>query len=261
VFFTNSGSESADTAVDAVEPLLPMAPEQAKAGMAEFQKLTAAMLVERDYQQIPSGRFVKRSGWQKITTGYSISCTILVEEVLARDENGEPTRARAIVRATDRHGRHQDGSGRCSITESRFRRPEGKGKVEHDVTSTAVTRAQNRAVSNLVGYGQVSAEEMDSDGAPAPLYGPEAGEQGDREAAAVIQRMHPEIDGYWLVKLFKTTLGVEHIPEAGLRALKALQWALDHPSESSGNARQDAAASAPEGRTPNTPDTKGSSDE
>jgi len=46
-----------------IEPPLPMAPDQAKTAMEQFQALTAAMLGAEDRQQISADRkFVKRSG-------------------------------------------------------------------------------------------------------------------------------------------------------------------------------------------------------
>lgn len=49
-----------------VEPLLPMSPDAARQAMKKYQELTAAMLTAEDWQAIPSGKFVKRSGFQKI---------------------------------------------------------------------------------------------------------------------------------------------------------------------------------------------------
>ena len=134
-----------------VEPLLPMEPEAARAAMQKYRELTDAMLVVDDWQTLQGGKFVKRSGFQKIATGYGISIEILVEEV-ERDERGQAIRAHAVVRAIHPTGRYQDGSGRCSIDESRFRTGGGRAKVEHDLPATAVTRATSRAISNLVGF-------------------------------------------------------------------------------------------------------------
>jgi hypothetical protein len=74
------------------------------------------------------------------------------------------------VRATAANGRHADGDGACAINEPRFRTPSGRQKAEHDLPATAVTRATNRSVSNLIGFGSVSAEEVEPEEAPRP-YG------------------------------------------------------------------------------------------
>jgi hypothetical protein len=206
----------------AVEPLLPMDPTLAKAAMVKFQALTAAMLVADDWQKIAGGKdFVKRSGVQKIATGYALSCDVLEEEVIERNERGEPIRARAKVRVTHPAGRHWDGTGRCSTTERGF------SKAEHDVTATAVTRATNRAVLNLVGFGQVSAEEVDPAGAGPQAAGPtlpwgpiQEDDKALTAAVEVVQQIAPEIDA----AKFIMDMGqfFDGVPEANLKMLRAL---------------------------------------
>jgi len=154
------------------QPLLPMDPDQAQDAMRRFQATTRAMLDTADWIGEPGAdeSFVKRSGWSKIATAYGLSTEILGERI-DRDTNGKPMRAHAKVRATTGTGRFADGDGGCGIDEPRFRNPTGRQKIEHDLPATAVTRATNRAISNLVGFGQVSAEEVDADvraGASAP---------------------------------------------------------------------------------------------
>jgi len=146
------------------QPLLPMNADQAQGAMRAYQEITRRMLDAHDWIGAPGEdeSFVKRSGWSKISNAYNLSTEILREEI-DRDEAGEPIRAHAVVRATTVTGRFADGDGGCGINEPRFRNPTGRQKVEHDLPATAVTRATNRAISNLVGFGQVSAEEVDAD--------------------------------------------------------------------------------------------------
>jgi hypothetical protein len=49
------------------------------------------------------------------------------------------------------------GIGTCSTTERKFSKP------EHDILAIAHTRAKNRAISDLIGLGEVSAEELEAD--------------------------------------------------------------------------------------------------
>lgn len=210
-----------------VEPLLPMSPDAARQAMAKYQELTSAMLVDEDWQRIPSGKFVKRSGFQKIASGYGVS-TEIVSETVERDSGGKPLRAHAVVRATHPNGRHADGSGSCSVDESRFRTPSGRAKAEHDISATAATRATNRAISNLVGFGQVSAEEVDGTGsAPSPAlpYGPEGDDESDAKATAIVAELYP-IDGETFVRFVCDQFGTKHLPEASARMLHAIKWAL-----------------------------------
>jgi hypothetical protein len=76
-----------------------------------------------------------------------------------------------VARATHPSGRHADGDGTCASNEKRFRK--GDQRMEHNLTATAATRAVNRAVSNLVAFGAVSAEEAEGTvGAGGPAAAP-----------------------------------------------------------------------------------------
>ena len=156
--------------VPRAQPLLPMDIDSAEQQMIQYQELTARLLKADDWQGLPGqrGAFVKRSGWAKISTFYGVSTEVLRYE-LDRDENDKLLRAHVTVRASAPNGRHADGDGGCSVDEPRFASRGGRQKVEHDLPATATTRATNRAISNLVGFGQVSAEEMSADGSPAAL--------------------------------------------------------------------------------------------
>jgi hypothetical protein len=156
-------------------PLLPMDTGQAAEMMARYRALCESILTPDDVIGIPGqpGGFVKRSGFSKLATFYGVSTMILGQEIdrdgTDPDWPGKPLRARARVRATATNGRHADGDGACSLTEPRFKNPSGRQKADHDLMATAVTRATNRAISNLIGFGSVSAEE--ADGAdPVPEY-------------------------------------------------------------------------------------------
>ena len=138
--------------------------DQARGAMNAYQEITAAFLDASDWIGAPGEdqSFVKRSGWRKIANAYGVSTEIIGQNI-DRDESGEPIRSHAKVRATNRVGRFADGDGGCGVNEPRFRNVTGRQKIEHDLPATAVTRATNRAISNLVGFGQVSAEEVDAD--------------------------------------------------------------------------------------------------
>lgn len=134
--------------------------EEATKFAVEHQELLRAVLDESDYQTAERGRkFVKKSGWRKIATHYGLTLTIQSMEV-ERDEEGHAVRATVIARAVAPNGQTQDGDGYCSIEESRFANGRGRQKLENDLRATATTRAKNRAISDLVGMGEVSAEEI-----------------------------------------------------------------------------------------------------
>lgn len=178
-------------------PMLPVEPAEAKAMMAAYLDLCESILDADDIQGVP-GRpdsFVKRSGYTKLATFYKLS-TEIVSSYTEHDPDDpdwpeRPYRATAVVRATHPNGRYADGDGACASTEPRFRTAQGRQKLEHDLHATAVTRAFNRAVSTLVGFGSVSAEEIDAGDGSAPSgdydrrpHGPAATPQ---EEAAVVR--------------------------------------------------------------------------
>jgi hypothetical protein len=153
--------------------LLPVDTQSAQTAMEEYLAITRAVLKDDDYQQVGRGRFVKRSGLQKLANFYTVS-TQIVSETTDRDDDGHLLRHRAIVRATHPTGRYAEGDGACSVEEERFKSAGGRGKLEHDLPATAVTRATNRAISNLVGFGQISAEEASATDAGGDVDGPKA---------------------------------------------------------------------------------------
>ncbi len=150
--------------VDAPEAhgvMMPFDAEEVQEAMSAYQKTVRATLDPSDWQGQPGGRgsFVKKSGWRKIAKAFGLSVT-RVDDGVERDEEGNPVRAWAVYRAAHPNGQTQDGDGYCSIEEGRFARSGGRQKLENDLRATATTRAKNRAISDLVGMGEVSAEEI-----------------------------------------------------------------------------------------------------
>lgn len=151
--------------------LLPIAAADAQEMMARYQELCRSVLTDDDTQRVGDREFVKRSGFQKLAAAYGVSTEIRRLEV-DRDDDGEPVRAVAVVRASHVAGRTADGDGACTRAE-RGRR--GSDKLEHDLRATATTRATNRAISNLIAFGSVSAEEAASDDVAPVSHGGDTG--------------------------------------------------------------------------------------
>jgi hypothetical protein len=132
-----------------------------KQAMDAYTAMCAAILTPSDMQTITvKGKpvtFKKRSAWQKLATAFSVTTTH-VDRTVHVDNNGQVVRAEFVVRATAPNGRSADGYGACSISERRFDKP------DHDVPSTAETRARNRACADLFAFGELTAEEMTADG-------------------------------------------------------------------------------------------------
>lgn len=121
----------------------------------EFENLKKSILTDADYQTEKGKTFVKKSGWRKIATAFGISITSVSSETINLGENYFAVKY--VVKAQAPGGRYAEGVGSCDNHESRFKN--GNYKY-HDIDATAYTRAANRAVSDLVGGGEVSAEEV-----------------------------------------------------------------------------------------------------
>lgn len=184
------------------EVLRPLDVSQQKDAMRIYQEGLHVILDESDWQAAGydrqagrERRFVKKSGWRKIAAWFDLSIE-LVRDTVERDETGNVTRACVWARAVAPSGRFADGDGYCDVTESRFnpaeekKRESARAKLENDLRGTATTRAVNRAISNLVGMGEVSAEEISSEPSEhGPPFGPAYDKDviGKAVAAACIQ--------------------------------------------------------------------------
>jgi hypothetical protein len=146
-----------------------------------YQELREALLEPSDFQEAERGKhFVKKSGWRKLAVAMGVSDK-LIERTYDRDDKRRIERAEVTVRAIAPNGRFAEGIGICDSRERccprafaescskggkhRHCEPECTGfshfsKPQHDIPSTAHTRAKNRALSDLFGFGEVSAEEI-----------------------------------------------------------------------------------------------------
>ena len=149
------------------EVIHPLDADELVQSFRDYQAMLPRLLTSDDYQGAGHKRFVTKSGWRKIATAFDLDVT-LVSVHVDRDGDGRPVCARAVARAAAPSGRVMDGDGYCSIDEERFQDPRGRQKLEHDLPSTATTRARNRAIADLVGMGAVSAEEAIASASPPP---------------------------------------------------------------------------------------------
>lgn len=118
-----------------------------------YQKLCKGLLNDTDYQEIivkekdENGNYVKvkrhfnkKSVWQKLSRAFNVDTEIV------------------CVRATLPNGRSVESDALCSRSEK------GKDKVsDHTIMSTAKTHATNRAIAELIGASETSAEEMSAE--------------------------------------------------------------------------------------------------
>ena len=132
-----------------------------------YQRLCKGLLNDNDYQEIivnekdENGNYVKvkrhfkkKSAWQKLSRAFNVD----TEREIERTKIGRVREAYYCVRASLPNGRSVESDALCSRSEK------GKDKVsDHTIMSTAKTRATNRAIAELIGAGEVSAEEMSAE--------------------------------------------------------------------------------------------------
>lgn len=141
------------------ELVSPADPKRVLEVMRRFEEFKRQALNQNDFVVLEIGKekkpYIKKSGWMK----YALACQLSLEK---RDERLEERADGSKVyhytyRAVSPNGRYADAVGSASTTERTFTHP------DHDVRALAQTRACNRAISNLVAGGEVSAEEMVSE--------------------------------------------------------------------------------------------------
>lgn len=127
---------------------------QAKQAWQEYLDMRSVILEKSDFQAIQGKDFIKKSGWRKFATFYNLTDKIVQED---RIDSGNGVFVWKIkVICTAPNGRQTEGVAMCSSAEK------SGSRIEHDVYSTAHTRAKNRAISDMIAAGEVSAEEMDA---------------------------------------------------------------------------------------------------
>lgn len=219
---------------------MPLDTAQVVAGMQAYQQMLPQLLDAKDYQDAGRGKkFVKKSGWRKISRAFNLS-TQIVSVAIERAPDGSAQRASAIVRAIAPNGQVSDGDGYCDVAEDRFSSDRGnKSKLENDLRATATTRAKNRAISDLVGMGEVSAEEVDGGAGGGSAFGPEADDEVQARMLRALAFMYDTGTGpdeRLAVEAFnKLGITFDYIPEVVARALGITAGILKRHIEASDN--------------------------
>ncbi len=148
--------------------------KEAVAAWKQYQELKTSIVDKAvDIQKIQGKEFLKKSYWRKIATFFNLSVDVVSE---SHEQIGRTIVWHFTCKAIAPNGRSAIGVGSCdafekaTLKEGKYVRWNKSSKVWEDATanslhnirSTAETRAFNRAVSNLVGGGEVSAEEINT---------------------------------------------------------------------------------------------------
>lgn len=138
-------------------------------------EMTQALTAYRDLQQaldrampdqimqLDGKPFRKKGYWRAIAVAFNLTVEPIEErrDIYGPLEDGTDNYAYIVTyRASTKTHRAATGDGACAAAEKQRGRMRAS---EHNVRSHAHTRAFNRAVSNLVGFGEVSAEEIDQE--------------------------------------------------------------------------------------------------
>lgn len=125
--------------------------------LSDRRQLLATLIDDKeDIQHIQGRDFKKKSYWRKLGVVYGLSFELRGERCEVGKQKDELV-YHFTYRATAPNGQYSDGSGSCSTHEK------SKPNTIHNTRATAETRAKNRCISDLLAWGEVSAEEVDMD--------------------------------------------------------------------------------------------------
>lgn len=135
--------------------------KQQQALAAAYDLACKALIGPNDVQKEGTREFKKKSAWRKLQRHFHIRTRVVSREfvdVVAKRSDREATYTTALVTVEARApwGQTAEAIGACGYDEET-----GKRSITlADMVATAETRATNRAVSNLIAMGEVSAEEI-----------------------------------------------------------------------------------------------------
>lgn len=152
----------------------------------QFEQIKDDLLQTEDLTKIGDGVHVNKSGWRKIATAFNLSVETIEKQRVVEDgvvkyiitaravaPNGKSTTASGICASNESN--HMEAGKPSGVNsegeleemenylkiEGKWRRLKSPKEVnDHNIMATAETRAKNRAISDLVGGGEVSAEEL-----------------------------------------------------------------------------------------------------
>jgi len=128
--------------------------QQAKEQFEQYQQLREELATDEDIVNIKGKEHPTKSFVRKVSRFFNLSCEIVSDKPVEIDD--EIIAWTATARASHKNtGQFQEADGSCEMSEKT-----GDGKTIHNIRSHAITRAKNRAILDLVGFGEVSYEEI-----------------------------------------------------------------------------------------------------
>lgn len=166
-------TQQTDLALVPVQSLF--TPAEAANAWRLFLEWKKVMLGDSDYATIRGMKVIRKSGLRKMAVSFDLRDRIVEQERADREDGTFTWRMVVEVRAPN--GRICTGVAVCDSKERKF------AHVEHDVYATCHTRAKNRAISDMVAGGVVSAEEM------APATGQEEATTVDLDVKGIVDAL------------------------------------------------------------------------
>lgn len=177
------GADSTELVIATATPLPVFSGEQMALALTAYRELQGTLdrSMPDQIMNLDGKAYRKKGYWRAISVAFNVTVEPISEtrDIFDQLEDGSDNYTyRVSYRATTASGRTVIGDGACSAAEK------ARGRMratEHNVRSHAHTRAFNRAISNLVGFGEVSAEEIElppasghaeDAGAPPPAASP-----------------------------------------------------------------------------------------
>jgi hypothetical protein len=131
---------------------LPLSEQETLERFNRIQHLKRSLLDPKTDMILIAGKpYIKKSGWRKLQFAFNLTDEIIREE---KEEKEARTIWRMWVRVRAPNGREVVGVASASSDEKKFSHP------DHDPYALCHTRSKNRAISDILGLGEVSAEEM-----------------------------------------------------------------------------------------------------
>jgi hypothetical protein len=126
-----------------------------------WEEFKSKALTPNDWYDEKGTRRMRKSGFMKAAVAAEVSTEIFDERCEKITLDGKDVLAYHFsAKAFFKSGRKMEATASASSDEPKLR-----GKPVHFIRSLAQTRAVNRAISNLIGGGEVSAEEIDAEAA------------------------------------------------------------------------------------------------
>jgi len=124
--------------------------DEAREAFNRYQGLMNALMKEGDLVEIQGKKKIKKSGMNKVSKFFGISCEIIriYKENVVGPQGGRGFVWRVWAKAMAPNGQFRVAGAACSSSERRF------AHLEHDVYATAETRAKKRAIEELAGMGE-----------------------------------------------------------------------------------------------------------